>query len=116
MDALLKDVKAQYGVTRRNPAGFHGMVRALIQDKSGVRINILSGAVDTPSLRRALGEAAGSEAVRPNRSVDGAEGARSGGLERRARIGEVAVFFASDASSYVNGVELFVDGGLTQVA
>jgi len=47
-------------------AGFHGMVRALIQDLkgTGVRINILSpGAVDTPSLRRALGKAAGPEAV-----------------------------------------------------
>jgi NAD(P)-dependent dehydrogenase (short-subunit alcohol dehydrogenase family) len=30
-------------------------------------------------------------------------------------IGKVAVFLASGASSYVNGVELFADGGLTQV-
>ena len=47
-------------------AGFHGMVRALMQDLkgTGVRINILSpGAVDTPSLRRALGKAAGAEKV-----------------------------------------------------
>ena len=71
-------------------AGFHGMVRALIQDLkgTGVRINILSpGAVDTPSLRRALGKAAGPEAV--DRIVQSmAQKTRSVGLERRARSGE----------------------------
>lgn len=30
-------------------------------------------------------------------------------------IGKAAVFLASDASSFVNGVELFVDGGMAQV-
>jgi NAD(P)-dependent dehydrogenase (short-subunit alcohol dehydrogenase family) len=98
-------------------AGFHGMVRALIQDLkgTGVRINILSpGAVDTPSLRRALGKAAGAE------RVDGivqsmAEKSPLGRIGEAREIGQVAVFLASDASSYVNGVELFADGGLTQV-
>jgi NAD(P)-dependent dehydrogenase (short-subunit alcohol dehydrogenase family) len=99
-------------------AGFHGMVRALIQDVkgTGVRINVLSpGAVDTPSLRRALGKAGGRE------RVDGivqsiAQKSPLGRIGQAREIGQVAVFLASDASSYINGVELFVDGGLTQVA
>ena len=99
-------------------AGFHGMVRALIQDLkgTGVRINILSpGAVDTPSLRRALGKAAGPEAV--DRIVQlMAQKSPLGRIGEAREIGRVAVFLASDAASYVNGVELFVDGGLTQVA
>jgi NAD(P)-dependent dehydrogenase (short-subunit alcohol dehydrogenase family) len=98
-------------------AGFHGMVRALIQDVkgTGVRINVLSpGAVDTPSLRRALSKAAGAD------RVDGivrsmAQKSPLGRIGEGREIGQVAVFLASDASSYVNGVEIFADGGLTQV-
>src|SRR5439155_1754302 len=98
-------------------AGFHGMVRALIQDAkgTGVRINILSpGAVDTPSLRRALGKAGGLEkADAVVKSI--AQRSPLGRIGKTSEIGKVAAFLASDASSYVNGVELFVDGGLTQV-
>jgi NAD(P)-dependent dehydrogenase (short-subunit alcohol dehydrogenase family) len=98
-------------------ASFRGMVRALIQDAkgTGVRINILSpGSVDTPSLRRALGKAGGEE--KANAIVKSiADRSPLGRIGNASEIGKVAVFLASDASSYVNGVELFVDGGLTQV-
>jgi NAD(P)-dependent dehydrogenase (short-subunit alcohol dehydrogenase family) len=98
-------------------ASFHGMVRTLIQDAkgTGVRINILSpGSVDTPSLRRALGKAGGEEkADAIVKSI--AERSPLGRIGEASEIGKVAVFLASSASSYVNGVELFVDGGLTQV-
>jgi NAD(P)-dependent dehydrogenase (short-subunit alcohol dehydrogenase family) len=98
-------------------ASFYGMVRALIQDAkgTGVRINILSpGSVDTPSLRRALGKAGGEEkADAIVKSI--AERSPLGRIGDAREIAKVAAFLASDASSYVNGVELFVDGGLTQV-
>jgi NAD(P)-dependent dehydrogenase (short-subunit alcohol dehydrogenase family) len=98
-------------------AGLRGMVRALMQDLkgTGIRINVLSpGAVDTPSLRRALGKATGPEGVDVIvRSM--AQKSPLGRIAEAREIGAVAVFLASDASSYVNGVELFADGGLTQV-
>jgi NAD(P)-dependent dehydrogenase (short-subunit alcohol dehydrogenase family) len=98
-------------------AGLRGMVRALMQDLkgTGIRINVLSpGAVDTPSLRRALGKSAGPEGVDAIvRSM--AQRSPLGRIAEAREIGNVAVFLASDASSYVNGVELFADGGLTQV-
>ena len=68
-----------------------GGLRASIQDLkvTGVRINILSpGAVDTPSLRRALGKAAGAGKGRRDRPVGGeAEPARSDRRGARGRLG-----------------------------
>jgi NAD(P)-dependent dehydrogenase (short-subunit alcohol dehydrogenase family) len=38
-----------------------------------------------------------------------------GRVAEPAEIGKAAVFLASDDSSFVNGAELFVDGGMAQV-
>jgi len=38
-----------------------------------------------------------------------------GKIGRSEEIAKVALFLASDDSSYVNGVELFVDGGTTAI-
>lgn len=98
-------------------AGLRMMMRSIIQDikGSGIRINLLSpGAVDTASLRDALGKAAGPGKVN---ELIAAMGSKSP-IERIGQpeeLAKVASFLASDDSSYVNGIELFADGGLTQV-
>jgi NAD(P)-dependent dehydrogenase (short-subunit alcohol dehydrogenase family) len=38
-----------------------------------------------------------------------------GRLGQPDELGKAAVFLASDASSFVNGIELFVDGGSAQI-
>ena len=95
-------------------AGFHGMVRALIQDLkgTGVRINILSPgsgrhavAAESPRARRPAPEAV-DEIVQSM-----AQKSPLGRIGEAREIGQVAVFLASDASSYVNGVELLPMAG-----
>lgn len=98
-------------------AALRGSLEAWVKDLAGtgIRVNILSpGAVDTPSLRGAFAKASGADKVDALiASIADRSPARRIGTPRE--IGEVAAFLASDAASYVNGVELFVDGGLRQV-
>ncbi len=98
-------------------AGLRMMMRAVMQEikGSGIRINLLSpGAVDTASLRDALRKATSPEKVD---EMVNAMGSKSpiGRIGRPEELAKVACFLASDDSSYVNGIELFADGGLTQV-
>lgn len=46
--------------------------------------------------------------------IGGSAGIGFGAAKRFADMGKVAVFLASDDSSYLNGVELFADGGVAQ--
>jgi NAD(P)-dependent dehydrogenase (short-subunit alcohol dehydrogenase family) len=77
-----------------------------------IRVNAVSpGFIDTPGLRDLLASAPGGEQRKA--AVSGAVPlGRSGTPDE---IAKAVVFLASDDSSYVAGVELFVDGGFAQV-
>ena len=99
-----------YGASK---AALRNLVRSWIADikGTGVRINVISpGPVMTQSLRDFLPEGQEDEIIA---SFE----ARStvGRLGEPADIAKAVVFLASDASGYINGIELFADGGAAQV-
>ncbi|MFD0265739.1 SDR family NAD(P)-dependent oxidoreductase [Streptomyces sp. NPDC127106] len=105
------------GLYGGSKAAVRAFIRSWIQDVkgSGIRMNVLSpGAVDTESLRRALGMAQGADEVEAAVERMG-EGNPTGRIADPREIGKAAVFLSSDASGFVTGVELFVDGGMAQV-
>ncbi|TQS46140.1 SDR family NAD(P)-dependent oxidoreductase [Cryptosporangium phraense] len=88
--------------------GLVALTRVLAADwgPRGVRVNcICPGGVDTPMISEILHADGGREAA--------AAGNPLGRVARPDEIASVAVFLASDAASYVNGVILPVDGGHT---
>jgi NAD(P)-dependent dehydrogenase (short-subunit alcohol dehydrogenase family) len=75
-----------------------------------IRVNAVSpGVIDTPGLTELI---ASGEAGKEGLSLDAVPLRRIGTPDE---VAKVAVFLASDDSSYVTGVELFVDGGFAQV-
>ena len=77
-----------------------------------IRVNAVSpGSIDTPGLSQLLGS---SEAGRQRMKMISSS-IPMGRLGTPDEIAKAVVFLASDDSSYVTGVELFVDGGFAQV-
>lgn len=103
-------VEPGQGVYAATKAGLVQMARTLAAElgPSGVRVNCIApGVVDTPL----------TAPIKRNPDWYNAYAARNA-LGRWAEAGEMAgpvVFLASDASSYVTGTVLFVDGGWTAI-
>jgi NAD(P)-dependent dehydrogenase (short-subunit alcohol dehydrogenase family) len=77
-----------------------------------IRVNTLSpGPIDTEGLRELLG----SSQVGQDRLKSIGSSVPLGRLGSPDEIAKAAVFLASDDSSFVTGIELFVDGGFAQV-
>jgi NAD(P)-dependent dehydrogenase (short-subunit alcohol dehydrogenase family) len=98
-----------YGGTK---AALRAMVRSWVMDikGAGVRINIVSpGPTNTESLHSFFGDHAQEALAYLNgRSTIGRIG-------QPDEIARAVAFLGSEAASYINGTELFVDGGASQV-
>lgn len=90
-------------------SGMLGLTRSLAttHGPEGVRTNaICLGAIDTPRLRAILNAMPEQEAIHNKRSP-------LRRLGRAAEIANVALFLASDESSYINGQVIVADGGFS---
>jgi NAD(P)-dependent dehydrogenase (short-subunit alcohol dehydrogenase family) len=97
-----------FGVYAASKAALRSFARTWLNELKGrhIRVNVLSpGQVDTPDSRRLDKEAREMfESLIPR-----------GKMGRPEEIAAVALFLASDESSYVNGVDLAVDGGFSAI-
>jgi NAD(P)-dependent dehydrogenase (short-subunit alcohol dehydrogenase family) len=98
-----------FGVYAASKAALRSFARTWLNELKGrnIRVNVLvPGQVATPILEKVLTKEAKEmfESLIPR-----------GKMGRPEEIATVALFLASDDSSYVNGAELFVDGGATAI-
>ena len=104
-----------FSVYAASKAAVRSFARNWILDLKGrgIRVNTLSpGPTKTPGFFGL----AGPDAARQQRMVDAlASRIPMGRVGDPDEIAKAAVFLASDDSSFVNGIELFVDGGKAQI-
>jgi NAD(P)-dependent dehydrogenase (short-subunit alcohol dehydrogenase family) len=102
-----------FSVYSATKAAVRNLARSWMLDlkERGIRVNVISpGPIETPGL---LGLAADAEQERQLRAALVAA-VPLGRLGKPAEIASAALFLATDESSFVNGAELFVDGGEVQ--
>jgi NAD(P)-dependent dehydrogenase (short-subunit alcohol dehydrogenase family) len=98
-----------FSVYAASKAALRSFARTWLNELKGrnIRVNVLvPGQVATPILEQVLDDEAKQmfESLIPR-----------GKMGRPEEIASVALFLASDDSSYVNGAELFVDGGMSAI-
>lgn len=105
---------ANFSVYSASKAAVRNFARSWALDLKDrkIRVNAVSpGPIRTPG----LGGLAADEATRQGLFDYLASQVPLGRLGEPGEIGKAVAFLASDAASFVNGIELFVDGGMAQV-
>ena len=103
-----------YSVYSATKAAVRSFARTWTTDlkERRIRVNAVSpGSIDTPASRELLA----SSEVGKKRKQMVAESVPLGRLGTPDETAKAVVFLASDDSSYITGIELFVDGGFAQV-
>lgn len=104
----------QFGVYNATKAAVRSLARtwaAELKDRK-IRVNVVSpGPIETPAIVELTGNQQNADAMF-NEMAKGIPLGRSGKAEE---VAGAVLFLASEDASYVNGVELFVDGGMIQV-
>jgi len=103
-----------FSVYSASKAAVRNFARSWILDLKdrGIRVNAISpGLTETAGLDELFGGGASSKAAKEAFVAN----VPSGRIGRPEETASVVLFLASDEASYINGSELFVDGGLNQV-
>ncbi len=105
-----------FGVYSASKAALRSFARTWANELKGrgIRVNAVSaGTTDTPGLDGALRDAAGDQASQVKDAL--VSRIPSGRIGTSDEVANAVLFLASSQSSFVNAVELFVDGGTTQI-
>ena len=97
-----------FGVYSASKAAVRSFARTWLLELKDrkIRVNVLSpGTIDTPIL----------DPLGPDAKKHFASLIPRGEIGRPEEIATAALFLASSDSSFVNGIELFVDGGVAQI-
>jgi NAD(P)-dependent dehydrogenase (short-subunit alcohol dehydrogenase family) len=98
-------------------AGILGLTKSAAQEYAadGIRVNALvAGGFDTELLHNAVSQAVGGDAAKIDAAFKGFVGmVPAGRIGRPDEAAQAALWLCSDAASYVTGLSMIVDGGVT---
>ena len=102
-----------FSVYSATKAAVRNFARTWILDlrERHIRVNVVSpGVTDTPGVNTLFGGSDSSDVIKSGMLAN----IPSGRVGQPADIANAVLFLASDAAAFVNGAELFVDGGMAQ--